>query len=202
MGGRAGRHVEERTRELGSGRRPHQAPEGGRRLRHLHAGLPSGPAALDRQVLRRAAAPTSSSEADLHARARRDHRDEPAGAAGHRRRSDQEPRAHPALDAHRHHVAAGPGSRSGRADPADPEAARAAHRRAGARIVLPVREALRAGDVAQQPAGGARLQRVDGRRAARHPAPAVTPPPASRASRSSRSRTSTTPSACSSSRCC
>ena len=58
------------------------------------------------------------------ARARRDDGDEPAGAAGHRRGSDQEPRAHPALHAHRRRVAQGPGPRSRRADPADPEAAR------------------------------------------------------------------------------
>ena len=59
------------------------------------------------------------------------------------------------------------------AHPADPDAARAAHRRARARSVLPVRQALRAGDGREQPAGGARLQRLDGRRGARHPAAAL-----------------------------
>ena len=49
--------------------------------------------------------------------------------------------------------------------------------------------AVRAGDGAQQPARRARVQRVDGGRAARRPAPAATRPRASRAWRSSRSRT-------------
>jgi DNA helicase HerA-like ATPase len=46
--------VEEGPRELGPGRRSHQAAARGGRLRDLHAGLAVGPAALDHQVVRRA----------------------------------------------------------------------------------------------------------------------------------------------------
>ena len=172
MGRGAGRPVEEGPRELGPGRRSHQAAARGGRLRDLHAGLAVGPAALDHQVVRRALGRLHR-RSGSDARARRDDGHESSGAAGHRRGPDQEPRAHPALHAHRRHVAQGPGSRSRRADPVDPEAARRAHRRDGPRRVLPGRQALRAGDVDQQPAGRARLQRVDGRRAARRPAPAL-----------------------------
>ena len=101
------------------------------------------------------------------ARADRHHRHQPARPPRHRRRSDQEPRAHPDLDHPGYRVAAGAGARPGRPDPADPDAAGEAGRRARPGLVLPVEGPLRARDVAQQPARRARLRRLDGGRAAR-----------------------------------
>ena len=60
-------------------------------------GSNAGHAGVDLEVVRRAAG-RRRRRRRAAARPRRDDRDEPAGPARHRRRPDQEPRAHPALD--------------------------------------------------------------------------------------------------------
>ena len=145
------------------------AAEGRRRLRHLHARLRRRAAGLGARLARTATGP---------ARRRDDARlglDDGLGhprPARHRRRSDQEPRAHPALD-HPPAVLAGRAlPRPAGPDRADPVAARADHRRAGRRDVLQGRRPLRPGDADQQPARRARVRSVDAGRAARCAAPA------------------------------
>ena len=120
------------------------------------------------QVVRRAAAGDPRGRASCSRERDRHHGDEPARPARHRRRPDAEPRAHPA----RRRSSSTPGAQ-GRdldlagADPADPDAAGAARRRARPRVVLPGEGPLRAGDAAEQPAGRARLRGLAGGRAAR-----------------------------------
>ena len=93
----------------------------------------------------------------------------PARPARHRRRPDQEPRAHPAR--RRSSTRAwqrGPATSTCAAlIRADPDAAVRQGRRARPRDVLPGEGPLRAGDAAQQPARLARLRRLAGGRAAR-----------------------------------
>ena len=198
----ASRAVEEGARRVGPGRRAHPAPAGRRGLRHLHAGQRGGHPALDPQVLR-GAAPGDPRRRRALSRAHRRHGDEPARPPRHRRRPDPEPRAHPALDHPRRRVARGarprPGRRSSRRS-------RRRRSRASASSTsspsIPSKDALRAGDGAQQPARLAGIRRVDAGRAARRRAACSGRPRASRGSPSSRSRTWATRSACSSSRCC
>ena len=59
---------------------------------------PGSDAGLPVSVLGSFAPPADRSDAEALRRPDRRHRDRPAGAARHRRRSDQEPRAHPALE--------------------------------------------------------------------------------------------------------
>ena len=98
-------------------------------------------------------------------------RDGPAGAARHRRRPDQEPRAHPALEHPRRGLGQRPGARHRRADRADPAAAVRQDRCARPRFLLPAEGPLRARAGAQQPARRAGLPALDAGRAARRRAP-------------------------------
>ena len=192
----AGRAVDEGSRRLGPGRRAHPAPARRGRLRDLHARQRRRPARLRARLVR---------AARRIARTPRPSGDQ-IGAiatgllalARHRRRPDQEPRAHPALEHPRRRLGERPGARPRRADRADPAAAVRQDRRARPRLVLPAEGPLRARAGAQQPARRAGLPALDAGRAARRRAACCAARAASRASRSSRSRTSRTPSACSS----
>ncbi len=168
----AGRVVEERPGRVGPGRRPDCAPPRVGRRRHLHAGERSRAAGVDLEIARRAGGRCGRRGRGVP-RARDDNRDEPPRPARHRGGPGEEPRSHSPLDAARHVVARRQGRRSADAHPADPVAADDARRRVRPRVVLPVEGALRPGDGRQQPAGLARLQLVDDRRPARHPADAL-----------------------------
>ena len=91
-------HVGEGARRVGPGRRPHPAAARRRRLRDLHARQRRRPAGLDPAA--RSAPPPRRAVDDADALRERVAADrlEPARPARHRRRSDAEPRAHPALD--------------------------------------------------------------------------------------------------------
>ncbi len=193
----AGRDLEEGPGRVGRGRRAHPADEGRRGFRDLHARLDGGPAGVDPEVVLGAGAGRPGGRRDP-ARAGRLDDDRAADAARRRRRSAQEPRAHPRLDGPGRGLAEGRGPRPRGADRPHPESAVHEGRRRRARVVLSGQGPLRAGDEPEQPAGGAGLLDVARGRAARDRADAALEPRASRASRSSRSRTWRTRSACSS----
>ena len=134
------------------------------RLRDLHARQRRRPARLGARLVRAAGRPLRRRGAG---RPDRRDRDRPAGAARHRRRSDQEPRAHPALEPPRRGLGQRPVARHRRADRADPAAAVRQDRRARPRLVLPAEGSLRARAGAQQPARRAGLPALDAGRAAR-----------------------------------
>ncbi len=134
---------------------------------------PGSDAGLPVSVLGSFAPPADRSDAEARRRSDRRDRDRPAGAARHRRRPDQEPRAHPALEHPRRGLGQRPGARHPRADRADPAAAVRQDRRARPRLLLPAEGPLRARDGAQQPARRAGLPALDAGRAARRRAPAA-----------------------------
>ncbi len=111
-----------------------------------------------------------------------------------------QPRAYPALEHPGPRLASGHDLDMGGLDPRRAVAAVPEGRRPRPGDVLPGQGPLRAGDEAQQPAGLARVRRLDGR-ASRWTSAACSPPArGSRGCRSSRSRISRTTSGCSSSR--
>ena len=136
---------------------------------------PGSSAGLPMSILRSLDAPPAAimDDRELFAERVAHDGDEPADAGGDRGRARAKPRAHPADVDPRGDVVRRPRRRSRGADPADPDAARAAHRRARTRVVLPRVGTVRPGDRVQQPAGGAWLRYVAGRRAPRHRPPAL-----------------------------
>ena len=158
----AGRALEEGPRRVGRGRRPHSPLQGRGRRRRLHAGQRGRARRLGAQVVRGAPA-GGPRRRRAPARAREQHGDQLARPPRHRRRSHQEPRAHPDLEPARHRLAGRARPRPGRADPGDPDAADGASRRGRPRVVLSIAGAVRARDAAQQPARRAGLRRLDAR---------------------------------------
>ena len=114
------------------------------------------------QLVRRAAG--RSDDAELLRERVADHGVEPARARRHRRRADQEPRAHPAVDDSARGVAGGRESRSRRADPArSRQPPIDAHRRHRPRVVLPAKDRFALAMSINNAAGVARIRGVDSR---------------------------------------
>ena len=164
----AGRALEEGPRRVGPGRRAHPPLQGRGRLRRLHAGQRGRARRLDPQVVRRAAA-GGPRRRRAPARAREQHGDQLARPARHRRRSDPEPRAHPALDPARHRLAATGATSTW------PRSIQEIQTPPMARIGVldlesfyPAKERFELAMRREQPARLAGLRRVAGGRAARH----------------------------------
>ena len=138
---------------------------------------PGSNAGLPVSILKSFAAPPPAIRDDaelLRERVAR-HGDEPARPARHRRRSDPEPRAHPALDASSTHAwkrRAGPRPR--RADPADPDAAGRSASACSTSSRSSREGPLRAGDALNNLLAAPGFDALAGGRAARHRRAAAT----------------------------
>ena len=143
-----------------------------RRPRHLHPGEQRRHSLVDPAIARRAAG-RDCRRCGAVWRAPGQQRQRPAVARRHRRRSREEPRAHPAVDDRRRRLEEGREPRARRAHPADSAASGHAHWCPRRRFVLPGEGPLRAGDADQRSARRARIPVVARRRAARHRSDAV-----------------------------